>query len=169
MSWREIFEIPVNKKPERFSIERKPYDKLGVVVEVTRLSDGTKWDKVLCESEYKAWKHLDEALKAGRALKINELNRRLKAATTKRRRKALREKVKTELDLVSREYDQRRVLATIGVLGTGVTATFIAGLFGWTKGTGSTRLSELYKKGLIKKLPPRMQTFIKIPKPKEVP
>lgn len=68
--WRDIFEVPViedkKEKPEKFLIERKPWDG-GIEISVTRLKDGAMYGKAVSELEYKAWKHVDDYLLATRA------------------------------------------------------------------------------------------------------
>jgi len=129
--WREIFEIPVSGRVERFRIERRPLDG-GVEIHVTRLKDGATWSKPVSESEYRAWRYIDDYLKGVGA------------------------------------PPHRRVLAAIGVLGSG-TATFIAGLFGWSRGYASRVLSELRRRRLIDKLPPRVITLVRPPPERRAP
>jgi len=131
MAWREIFEIPVEGKPPRkFSIERRRWDG-GLEIIVTREKDGAQWAKALSETEYKAWKHVDNYL------------------------------------LATSAGPHKRVLSAIGVLGSG-TSTFFAGLFGWKRSYASRILSELRRKDLIDRLPPRRVTFIRVPSVEEL-
>ncbi|GAI43001.1 unnamed protein product, partial [marine sediment metagenome] len=127
--WRDIFEIPViedrKEKVEKFLIERKSWD-AGLEINVTRIKDGAMWGKAISESEYKAWKYVDDYL------------------------------------LATRAGPHKRLLSAIGILGGG-TSTFFAGLFGWSRGYASRLLSELRRKNLTNRLPPRRTTLIKIP------
>ena len=61
----------------------------------------------------------------------------------------------------------KRLLSAIGILGSG-TSTFFAGLFGWKRSYASRLLSELRRKSLLDRLPPRRITLIRIPTPEEV-
>lgn len=129
LSWRNIFEIPViedkKKKTEKFLIERKPWDG-GLEINVKRLRDNAQWGKALSESEYKAWKYVDDYL------------------------------------LATRAGPHKRVLSAIGILGGG-TSTFFAGLFGFKRSYTSRLLSELRRKNLTDRLPPRRITLIRVP------
>lgn len=68
--------------------------------------------------------------------------------------------------VATRAGPHKRLLSAIGVLGSG-TSTFFAGIFSWRRGYASRLLSELRRKGLIDKLPPRKVTLIRIPTPEE--
>jgi len=129
LAWRDIFEIPViedrKEKAEKFLIERKAWNQ-GREISVTRIRDGATWGKAISESEYKAWKHVDDYL------------------------------------LATRAGPHKRLLSAIGILGSG-TSTFFAGLFGWKRSYSSRLLSELRRKNLTDRLPPRRITLIKIP------
>ncbi len=129
LAWRDIFEIPViedrKEKAEKFLIERKPWNQ-GLEITATRIRDGAMYGKALSESEYKAWKYVDDYL------------------------------------LATRAGPHKRLLSAIGILGGG-TSTFFAGLFGWKRGYASRLLSELRRKSLTDRLPPRRTTLIRVP------
>lgn len=129
LAWRDIFEIPViedrKEKVEKFLIERESWDS-GLEITVTRVKDGATWGKAISESEYKAWKYVDDYL------------------------------------LATRAGPHKRLLSAIGILGGG-TSTFFAGLFGWKRSYASRLLSELRRKNLTDRLPPRKTTLIRVP------
>ena len=68
--------------------------------------------------------------------------------------------------VATRAGPHKRVLATIGVLGS-VTSTFLAGLMSWKRSYASRILSELRRKNLTDRLPARRITLIRIPTPEE--